>query len=77
MTVELERFEAKFAVAGEAAERDLDLYIRAAGNLRRLLEAIGLQRRLKIALRALHVTNFRVGHTQIALPAGVARIGLG
>jgi hypothetical protein len=45
MTVELERFEAKFAVAGEAAERDLDLYIRAAGNLRRLLEAIGLQRR--------------------------------
>src|SRR5215472_13751589 len=45
MTVELERLEAKFAVAGEASERDLDLYIRAAGNLRRLLEAIGLRRR--------------------------------
>jgi hypothetical protein len=45
MTVELERLEARFAVAGEASERDLDLYIRAAGNLRRLLEAIGLQRR--------------------------------
>jgi hypothetical protein len=45
MTVELERLEAKFAQAGEASERDLDLYIRAAGNLRRLLEAIGLQRR--------------------------------
>jgi len=29
MTVELERLEAKFAVAGEASERDLDLYIRA------------------------------------------------
>jgi hypothetical protein len=45
MTVELERLEAKFAVAGEASERDLDLYIRAAGNLRRLLEAVGLRRR--------------------------------
>jgi hypothetical protein len=45
MTVELERLEAKFALAGEASERDLDLYIRAAGNLRRLLEAIGLRRR--------------------------------
>jgi hypothetical protein len=45
MTVELERLEAKFAQAGEASERDLDLYIRAAGNLRRLLEAIGLRRR--------------------------------
>jgi hypothetical protein len=45
MTVELERLEAKFAAAGGASERDLDLYIRAAGNLRRLLETIGLQRR--------------------------------
>jgi|GraSoiStandDraft_60_1057301.scaffolds.fasta_scaffold341732_2 hypothetical protein len=45
MTVELERLEAKFAAAGEASERDLDLYIRAAGNLRRLLETIGLKRR--------------------------------
>jgi hypothetical protein len=45
MTVELERLEVKFALAGEASERDLDLYIRAAGNLRRLLEAIGLPRR--------------------------------
>jgi hypothetical protein len=45
MTVELERLESKFAQAGEASERDLDLYIRAAGNLRRLLEAIGLHRR--------------------------------
>jgi hypothetical protein len=45
MTVELERLEAKFATAGEANERDLDLYQRTAGNLRRLLEAVGLQRR--------------------------------
>jgi phytoene dehydrogenase-like protein len=45
LTTELERLEARFASAGEASERDLDLYIRAAGNLRRLLEALGLQRR--------------------------------
>src|SRR5271170_739260 len=45
MTVELERLEAKFAVAGEATATDLDLYIRAAGNLRRLLESVGLERR--------------------------------
>jgi len=47
MTVELERLETKFALAGEANPNDLDLYQRTAGNLRRLLEAIGLQRRSK------------------------------
>jgi hypothetical protein len=45
MTVELERMEAVFAVAGEAKPEQLDLYQRTAANLRRLLEAIGLQRR--------------------------------
>jgi hypothetical protein len=45
LTTELERLEAKFAGAGEASERDLDLYIRGSGSLRRLLEVIGLQRR--------------------------------
>jgi hypothetical protein len=45
MTVELERLETKFASAGEASPDDLDLYQRAAANLRRLLEAVGLQRR--------------------------------
>jgi hypothetical protein len=44
ITVELERLEARFA-SGEASDRDLDTYQRTAGNLRRLLEAIGLQRR--------------------------------
>ena len=44
MTVELlERMEAIFAVAGEAKPEQLDLYQRTAANLRRLLEAIGLQ----------------------------------
>jgi hypothetical protein len=45
LTTELERMEAKFAVAGQADDNSLDLYQRTAGNLRRLLEAIGLQRR--------------------------------
>jgi hypothetical protein len=45
LTVELERLEAKFALAGEASAEELDVYSRIASNLRRLLEAIGLQRR--------------------------------
>jgi hypothetical protein len=45
MTVELERLEAKFATAGEASPDEIDLYARVAGNLRRLLEAVGLRRR--------------------------------
>jgi hypothetical protein len=47
LTTELERLEAKFAAAGEASPFDLDLYQRTAGGLRRLLEAIGLERRLR------------------------------
>jgi hypothetical protein len=47
LTVELERLEAKFANAGQATADDLDLYSRTAGNLRRLFEAIGLQRRAR------------------------------
>jgi hypothetical protein len=47
MTVELEQLEAKFALAGQADASDLDLYVRASGNLRRLLEAVGLQRRAR------------------------------
>ena len=45
LTVELERMEAGFAQAGEATAPDLDLYQRTAGNLRRLLEAVGIKRR--------------------------------
>jgi hypothetical protein len=47
LTVELERMEARFALAGEASAEELDLYSRTAGNLRRLLESVGLQRRAK------------------------------
>ena len=47
LTVELEQLEVKFATAGVADRADLDLYQRTAGNLRRLLEAVGLQRRAR------------------------------
>jgi hypothetical protein len=47
LTVELELLELKFAKAGGAEAANLDLYQRTAGNLRRLLEAIGLQRRAR------------------------------
>lgn len=47
LTVELERMEGTFALAGEAAPDALDLYQRTAGNLRRLLESVGLQRRAR------------------------------
>jgi hypothetical protein len=45
LTIELERLEATFALAGEADPEALDLYARTAGNLRRLLEAVGISRR--------------------------------
>jgi hypothetical protein len=48
LTVELERLETKFALANEASDTELDLYGRVAGNLRRLLETIGLQRRPRV-----------------------------
>ena len=48
LTTQLERLEAKFAEAdGDASAKDLDLYQRTAGNLRRLLTTLGLQRRAK------------------------------
>lgn len=47
LTVELERMEAVFAVAGEAQPDQLDLYQRTANSLRRLLESNGLKRRPK------------------------------
>lgn len=45
LTVELEQLEVKFATAGQSSPDDLDLYQRTAGGLRRLLEAVGIQRR--------------------------------
>lgn len=47
LMTELERMEVEFANAEGADADSLDLYSRTAGNLRRLLEAVGLQRRPK------------------------------
>jgi hypothetical protein len=47
LTTELERMESKFATAGEASADELDIYQRVANSLRRLLEAVGLQRRAR------------------------------
>jgi hypothetical protein len=47
MAVELEAMEERFSERGEAAPSALDLYIRASGNQRRLLETLGLQRRAR------------------------------
>jgi hypothetical protein len=47
LTTELERLEVRFALANEASADDLDLYQRTANSLRRLLEAVGLQRRTR------------------------------
>jgi hypothetical protein len=47
LEVELERLEARFATEGAATPQDLDLYQRASGSLRRLLESVGLRRRAR------------------------------
>jgi hypothetical protein len=47
LEIELESLEAKFSAAGQASASDLDLYGRSSGNLRRLLESLGLERRCK------------------------------
>jgi hypothetical protein len=47
MSVELEALEVKFAENGQATAQQLDLYARVGGNLRRLLETIGLDRRAR------------------------------
>jgi hypothetical protein len=47
MTVEIERVELRLAMCDEPSDRLIDLYIRSSGNLRRMLETIGLERRAK------------------------------
>ena len=47
LTTELERLERDFALAGQASAEDLDTYARIAGNLRRMLESVGLKRRAR------------------------------
>ena len=47
LTVQLEALESKFDTPGASDKGDVDLYIRGAGGLRRLLQSIGLERRSK------------------------------
>jgi hypothetical protein len=48
LCLQCEMMESKWAANdGEASAKALDLYQRTAGNLRRLLESLGLQRRAK------------------------------
>jgi hypothetical protein len=63
MAVELEIMEKKFAQNGCATPNALDLYIRGSGNLRRLLESIGLER------RARDITPLSATNTKL-IPAG-------
>jgi len=47
ISTELELLERKFVDANGARAEDLQMYISAANSLRRLLEAVGLQRRAR------------------------------
>jgi hypothetical protein len=47
LSVELEQLEQKFAINGESSPNQLDLYGRSVGNLRRLLETLGIGRRAR------------------------------
>ncbi|MER9174606.1 hypothetical protein NKH72_13535 [Mesorhizobium sp. M0955] len=49
LSVELERLEASFAMAGLISAADLDAYQRASNSLRRLLESLGIKRDVKDA----------------------------
>jgi len=60
LTVELERMEHAFALAGEAKPDQLDLYQRTAGSLRRLLEAVGIERRSRDVTPSLPARDYLV-----------------
>jgi hypothetical protein len=70
LTIELEHLEKKFALADEAGAgadpNDLDLYQRAAGNLRRLLEGIGLKRRPREVTTLAEYLEQQQQHTEVA-----------
>jgi hypothetical protein len=54
LTVELERMEVDFAMAGEARPDQLELYQRTANSMRRLLESVGIRRRPRDITPSLH-----------------------
>jgi hypothetical protein len=63
LTTELEVLEVRFAKAGEASADDLETYQRCANSLRRLLEAIGLQRRPRDV--SLTLNQIQAEHTDV------------
>ena len=47
LTTELEMLESQFALGGKADVAALDVYVRGAGGLRRLLQTVGIDRKTK------------------------------
>jgi hypothetical protein len=72
--------EGTFALAGEATPDALDLYQRTAGNLRRLLESVGLQRRARDVTPTLReyltsgLAKPAESHTDISQPTHTAEV---
>ena len=64
ITTELEQLESRFALAGIANPEDLQLYLAASNNLRRLLEAVGLRRRPKNVTPSLAEYLDQIHHQQ-------------
>jgi hypothetical protein len=70
LTVELERMESDFALAGGAQPAQLELYQRTANSLRRLLESVGLERRAKTIVPTL--SEYLEARTVVPTEDGVA-----
>ena len=76
LEAELERFEGIFAAAGEADAAQLNLYQTCANTQRRLLEAIGLERRARDVTPNLdQYTALRQDFTESAGKSGGAEAG--
>ena len=71
LTTELERMEALFAAAEAASPEQLDLYQRTANSLRRLLEAVGLQRRQRVIEPDLETYLASKEHAAVSQPETV------
>jgi hypothetical protein len=63
LEVALEKYETKFAQAGQASAADLETYQRCANTLRRLLEAVGLQRRPR-DMSVIDAETEAIGHAE-------------
>jgi hypothetical protein len=68
LEVNLEQLEAKMS---EGQGVDLDIYNRLAGNLRRILETLGLERKIKDVSQSTVLEHFRRPHHR-PVPGGRA-----